>query len=62
MQQLMKLLAIDLDSPIEYVKIAVVALGYISTETFVVTLVLTALCMYFGFCDKSNKNLSRRKV
>lgn len=28
----------------------------ITTEIFGVTLVLTALCMYFGFIDKSNKN------
>lgn len=29
----------------------------ITTETFVLTLVLTALCMYFGFWNKSNKNI-----
>lgn len=29
----------------------------ITTQTFVVTLVLTALCIYFGFFDKMNKNI-----
>lgn len=29
----------------------------ISTDTFVVMLLFTALCMYFGFFDKSNKNI-----
>lgn len=29
----------------------------ITTETFVVTLFLTGVCMYFGFFDKSNKNI-----